>query len=155
MEIEAMCGIASYFDDRNAAATYEKIDTVSVALFSLSYWCTAYDDFAWDDDEARPSEEQWDAMLANAMKPYDITRPFWEALGWDITDGHGRELACAHFFAEQIIIAESGWIEGVQLSLDGSGTEPVHEGPELSEEELTHRLACEAETFLLRQNRRR
>jgi len=111
-EIEALCQVPSYFDERNIRETMERIDAVSIGLFSLSYFDTDYDCFYWDDDEDPPSEERWDGLLSNALKPYGETEAFWRALGWDITDGRGRELDCAHYFARQTIIAESGWIEG-------------------------------------------
>jgi hypothetical protein len=151
-EIEALCQVPSYFDERNIRETMERIDAVSIGLFSLSYFDTDYDCFDWDDDEDPPSEERWDGLLSNALKPYGETEAFWRALGWDITDGRGRELDCAHYFARQTIIAESGWIEGVQLTPDGSGSEPVSEGSELTEEELAERLEQEVRDFLLRRS---
>ena len=154
MEIEALCHVPKHFDYYNIGDTMERIDVVSVSLFSVSYDATDYDGFEWSDVEDAPSEAQWDGWLSNAMKPYSVTRPFWEALGWDITDGKGRELNCAHYFTKQIIIAESGWVEGVQLTPDGSGKEPAYEGPELTEEELAQKLEREAQEFLLRQNSR-
>lgn len=152
--IEELCRVPSYFDERNIWETLERIDAVSVGLFSLSYWCTGYDCFEWDPDEDRPTREQWDQLLSNAMKPYSDTHGFWEAAGWDITDGKGRELECAHYFAKQIIVAEFGNVEGVELTPDGSGSEPTYEGPELTEDELAERLESEVQAFLLRRGER-
>lgn len=149
-DIELKCKSRSYFDERNIATTLEQINSVSISLFSLSYWGTAYEDFDWSEDENPPTEDQWDTVLWNAIRPYDKVRGFWEALGWDLTDETGRELDCAHFFAEQIIILESGWVEDVRLTPDGSGALQPYDEP-LGEEELAERLQREAAAFLLRQ----
>lgn len=150
MEIEALCQVPSYFDDRNIRETMERIDAVSIALFSLSHFATGYDCFDWDADGETPTREQWELLLSNAVKPYPETRSFWEAAEWDITDGNGRELDCAHYFTKQIIVAEYGNIEGVELTADGSGRESASDGPELTEEVLTERLEAEAAAFLWR-----
>jgi hypothetical protein len=151
-QIEGWCKVPSYFDDLNIRATMDEIDRVSISLFCLSYYETGYDLYDWEGDVDPPSRDQWETWLWNSMRPYSESQPFWEALGWDITDGKGQELDCAHYFTKQIIIAESGWIEGIGLTLDGSGKEPVHANAaeELSEEELTERLEREVQAFLLR-----
>jgi hypothetical protein len=130
----------------------DEIDRVSISLFSLSDVDADYDDWDWEDDENPPSKAEWDSLLSNAMKPYSETRPLWQALGWDITDGKDRELDCAHYFAKQIMLVESGWIEGAQFTPDGSGTELVYDDSDPTEEELTERLEREAKAFLLRRN---
>lgn len=152
-EVEGIYHVPSSFDYYNVRQTMETIDRVSISLFSLSCHDTDYDCFEWvDDDEADegpPTPEQWETMLSNALKPYAETRPFWEALGWDITDGKGNDLRCAHYFAKQIIIAESGWVPDVRFTPDGSGAELPIEGPELTEEELAERLEQEVRDFFL------
>ena len=59
-EIEELCQVPSYFDDRNIWDTLEKIDATSISLFSLSYFGTGYDNFEWDAYEEKPTREQWD-----------------------------------------------------------------------------------------------
>lgn len=151
MEIEALCKSPSYFDDFNIRDTMWKIDQVSIALFSLSYYDTAYDEFEWAEDEEAPTREQWETLMSNTMKPYSVARPFWEAAGWDITDGNGQELQCAHYYTKQIIIAEFANVEGIELTPDGTGREQDDE-QELPEDELAERLDREAKAFLLRRN---
>lgn len=153
-EIELKCKSPSYFDERNKAETLEEIDRVSVGLFSLPYWLTQYDHFIWDDVDDAPSEDEWETILWNAQRQYNDARQFWDALGWDLTDENGTELDCAHWFARQIILAESGWIEGVELTPDGSGSLDLQDNEPLSEDELAERLASEAQAFLLRRNAR-
>ena len=155
MKIEAMCRTPGYFWDYRIRTSMDEIDRVSVALFSLPYLATDYDDFDWSDDEDPPTQEQWDALMSNALRPYDEqASQFWlQGMRWDITDGKGRELACAHWFAKQIIIAESGWVEGVSLTADGSGFLPSaseEEEPPLSEGELEERLLREVRAFYTR-----
>lgn len=81
------------------------------------------------------------------MKPYSETDRKRKILGWDITDGAGNELQCAHFFARQILIAESGWIKGVKFMPDGSGRMPEEEMQELSEEELAANLNADTQEW--------
>jgi hypothetical protein len=152
MEIERMCGVAEAWDGYNRSWTRRRIDEVSTSLFSLPHGATSYDCFEWeDDDEDRPTREQWDSLMSNAMRPYSQTEAFWtQAMGWDITDGQGGELKCAHWFAAQIIICETGLVEGVVFTPDGSGQEPACEGPALSEEEVAERLEDEVRAYLTR-----
>jgi hypothetical protein len=152
LEIERMCGVAEAWDGHNRLWTRRRIDEVSISLFSLPHGGTSYDCFEWDeDDEDRPTREQWDSLMANAMRPYSETEEFWtRAMGWDVTDGQGRELKCAHWFATQIIICETGLVQGVVFTPNGTGKEPVCEGPELTEEELAERLEEEVRAFLTR-----
>lgn len=151
-QIEGWCQVPSYFDDRNIRDTLYEIDRVSISFFCLSYNDADYDDWDWEEDENPPSEAEWETRLSNSMKPYSDTQPFWEAIGWDITDGKGCELDCAHYFAKQIILAESGWLEGVEFTPNGSGSESVFDDEELDEEELAERLQEEVKAFLLRRN---
>jgi hypothetical protein len=154
MEIEAMCGVAEPWDGYNRTWTRNRIDAVSVSLFGLPYGVTSYDWFDWEEDgEEQPTEEQWEALLSNANRPYSETEQFWTALGWDITDGRGRELNCAHWFARQIIVCESGLVDGAVFTPDGTGKAPVYAGPEPTEDELTERLEDEVRSFLMRRGR--
>jgi hypothetical protein len=153
-EIELKCKSRSYFDDRHKADTLAHINEVSESLFSLPYWLTDYYDYDWSEADDPPMHAQWDTILANAERDFDEAREFWEALGWDLSDEKGRELNCAHWFARQIIILESSWIDDVVLTPDGSGRFIVQDNEPLDEDALAERLYREAEAFLLRQNRR-
>ena len=150
MEIEAICQIRSYFDDKNFWSTMARINDVSVSLFSIPGYRTDYDDFVWDDDEGvrPPTRNEWDGLMEKSLQEFSDTREFWEVIGWDITNGQNRELDCAHFFTRQIIVFESSWIEDISFTPDGSGTFEV-ETRELSEAELEQRLRREADDFLL------
>lgn len=151
MEIERKCGVAEAWDGYNRSWTRRRIDEVSISLFSLPHGETSYDCFEWEDDEDPPTQEQWDTLMSNALRPYSETEQFWtQAMGWDITDGQGNELKCAHWFAAQIIICETGLVDGIAFTPDGNGKEPVYEGRELSEEELAERLEDEVRAFLTR-----
>jgi hypothetical protein len=153
IEIERMCGLSEPWDGFNRSWTLGQIDRVSVSLFGLPYGVTDYDCFEWSAEGEQPTRQQWEALLSNANRPLSETEPFWTALGWDVTDGEGRELDCAHWFARQIIICETGLIEGVEFTLDGTGSEAVEEQGEPSEEELAERLEAEVNAFLMRRGR--
>jgi hypothetical protein len=154
MEIERMCGVAEAWDGYNRSWTRHRIDQVSISLFSLPHGETSYDCFEWDEDEEdRPTREQWDSLMSNALRPYAETEQFWTgAMGWDITDGDEHELKCAHWFAAQIIICETGLVEEVFFTPDGSGKEPVGDGPDLTEEKLADKLEDEVRAFLTRRS---
>src|SRR3546814_10998413 len=76
--------------------------------------------------------------------------PFWRAIGWDISDGAGHELICAHCFDRQIIAATGDLVEGACVNLDARGAltrAPVDEGA------LEDSLKREADAFIAKHRR--
>lgn len=106
------------FNGKNDEQCAEAIDKVSVSLF-----CIGPIETWWDQDEdAAFSEEEWELQFANVLRPYSEARPFWEAIGWDLSDGEGDELACAHWFGRQIIALEGGLVGSARFTPDGTGS---------------------------------
>lgn len=145
-QVEAMVRSRDAFAPANVSATMERVWEISISLFSLCDYHTEWNDDWSDHDD--PIE--YEAAFLNVLRPYSEARPFWEALGWDISDGAGHELGCAHFFGRQIIALKRGDFENARFTLDGSGTFcwDGQQSEELDEEQLEARLKREADDFL-------
>jgi hypothetical protein len=151
-----LCRNPRLFEYPKAADTQLEIDDISISLFSV----TRDDTLADEDDEffADPGEElltaeSYELKFGAAMAPWDaVTRAFWEGIGWDISDGQGGELNCAHLFARQIIAVEGGLIEGARFTPDGTGRWYMNEPAEpiAGDAEIAARLQPEIDAFLAR-----
>lgn len=149
----------------------EEIDALSIRLFRITEWDTYFFEYESDDGEEAGVEcwsndneeedetvsdeelerwEQFDASLLNCSRHYDETKPFWELLGWDISDGKGEEMVCAHRFLRQILAVHSGIVEGAQFC-------PLADGKRILDaqdvESLEARLGAEAQAFYARRGR--
>lgn len=97
------------------------------------------------------AETAWDLQFHVTSLSFPASEPFWRAVGWDISDGAGKELLCAHLFDRQIIAAVGSLVSGARLSLDGSGRTELDD--EHTEANLADRLDREAQEFMARRRR--
>src|SRR3546814_1757924 len=91
------------------------------------------DDDSYEDEiiDTAAEAEAWEEKFHATRLPWPQNEPFWRAIGWDISDGAGHELICAHCFDRQIIAATGDLVEGACVNLDARGAltrAPVDEG---------------------------
>lgn len=85
------------------------IRAASVTLFGVTEDQTW---FQWD--YARPFEEYesasrtWEMNFDLIHYDYDQSKPVWDALGWDVSDGEGDEAYSLAYFGRQIVGATKG-----------------------------------------------
>ena len=135
-----LCRNPRNFEYLAAGFTMEEVADISIRLFSITAWDTELD---VDDELEGMTPAEYEANFQVTRLPWPESQPFWEALGWDISDGNGGELICAHLFARQIIATMGELVEGAKFTPDGSG---VHGA--VSDEDLETRLRDEADDFL-------
>jgi len=102
-----------------------------------------------DDDDAEISEDRqfvydqlnaaddWGLHFVVLSEPFEVQRPLWEALGWDVTDGKGQPLTCLDTFARVLLAHAKG------LPLQGDDTPPQT----VSAESWGSKLEAEARKF--------
>lgn len=100
----------------NRVDTMWAINDVSNALFCVTRYDTFADD-GLDDDSIEAHELQFDVCDL----PWSQARPFWEAIGWDISDGGGDEHPYVHYFARQIVAAVRGAMLEAKFCPAGDG----------------------------------
>jgi hypothetical protein len=142
-----LCRNPRNFEYPQAAYTSAEIAEISIRLFGITEW-----DTLWDIPEEGPlpdvsdEEAEYELQYEPTRLPFEQARIFWEAIGWDISDGARKELVSAHCFARQIIAVTRELVEGAAFTPDGSGRY-AREDPG-AEEELEDRLLREAEQFM-------
>ena len=170
-----LCRNPRLWDYPQRSYTQQEIDEISISLFSITAADTIFeigdyfDDDQFDDDQFEDDDEvdedtsdpqtadSYEANFGAASAPWDdSTRTFWEAIGWDLSDGRGKELICAHLFARQIIAVEGKLVEGARFSADGSGREYFGDadGEDGGDDVIAHRLQREVDAFLAKRSRR-
>ena len=136
-----------------------EVNEASVRLFSITQGDTLVgEDDVFENhgiDEEPLTAETYEANFRAAMLPWPDSQPFFEAIGWDISNGRGGELECAHFFARQIVALEGDLVEGVRFTPDGSGSWYCAEDDKildsLTEERMAANLEREIAAFYRRQ----
>ena len=128
----------------------EQIDNVSNALF-----CICESDTDLYEDDPRDLDEYEDQYQACEL-PYEEARPFWTALGWDLSGDDGDELNCADAFKRQIIAASGRLVKGARFHPNGDGLAAYDYDGEYvgGAEQFAERLKGEAERWLMQRNGR-
>lgn len=128
----------------------EKIDNASNALF-----CVREYDTYLDEDDPRDQDKYEDQYQACEL-PYEVARPFWVALGWDLSGDDGKELNCADRFKRQIIAASGALVKGARFHPQGDGLAAYdHDGEYVGgAEQFEERLSGEAERWLMQRKGR-
>lgn len=159
MQVEAMCRAGTPFDPPNIAETTQRIDDVSIGLFGVTLEdtiCHDYDEFPADDGEEPFTPEEYEKRFSATWAPWDQAKPFWEAIGWDLTDGKGKPLKCHWCFERQIIACSFELVEGARFTPDGSGRWQGAIAEELDERRLqawTEELRRQVQSFLEKKRR--
>jgi hypothetical protein len=138
-----LCRSPRNFEYPTGSYTAAEIDEISVKLFGIRAWET----FTTDDD---PDKDEYEAQFNAARDLWPNSRLYWEAIGWDISDGLGGELISAHLFARQIIATRLDLVDGAKFTPDGTGASNTDEwgDPIEPEQGLATRLQQEAAAFL-------
>lgn len=148
----------------------EEADAVSIKLFGITKWDTyfdIYDDSVEDEDEDEDedvddtdpvlTDDEWqrlDQYLTSVSlcdQPFENSQAFWEAIGWDVSDGSGSEMLSADLFLRQILAVEAAIIEGAKFHPDANG-KPLfdwHGNPMAKSMSFEEKLQAEAERFLI------
>lgn len=134
------------FEYPQTATTMQEIEAVAVSLFGVCHWGLTWIDEPDDDPSER---DEWEGTFSVTLLPWPESRPFWEALGWDISDGRGGELISAHWFMRPIIAVEGGLDEDARYTPDGSGVTTTDCDDDRGGA-LEDRLQAEASAFLSR-----
>lgn len=134
------------FEYPQATGTMNQIAEVVVSLFGVSHWHMEWIDEPDDDPDEK---QEWEKHFQVIRLPWPQSQPFWEAIGWDISDGRGNELVSAHWFMRAIIAAEGRLDEYARFTPDGSGRWPDAEDDE-PDTSFADRLQAEADAFLKR-----
>ena len=111
MQVEAMCRARVPFDPPHESETFRRIDEKSISLFGITLDDTIYDEDDWD------YEQRFSATWAL----WEQAQTYWEAIGWDLTDGKGQPLRCHWCFERQIIACMFNLVKGTVFTPDGSG----------------------------------
>ena len=149
--ISELCRIPANFDDLSRSDTMIEIDNVSIQLFCIGQIETIWHIDDDDGPDVRAEAAAYETQFDNVMRPYAQSQPFWELLDWDITDGNGKELNCAVWFARQIIALEGSLVDGVCFKPDGSGDLAPSAADEDEEGELerwSEALEAQAQQFI-------
>lgn len=114
--------IEEIFQHPHALSSERRIDTVqAIDDTSNSLFCvTEYDTWPeddWDDERLYAHEAPYHVCDL----PWGEARAFWEAIGWDISDGEGAEHPNVHYFARQIIAAVRGLMPEAKFCPAGDG----------------------------------
>jgi hypothetical protein len=154
-----LCRNPRNFDYPQSSYTAEELAGISISFFGIPEWETWWlppesdgnaelrqgklseEDLA-EIEESREYEEQFNVTKI----PWTEARVFWEALGWDLSDGNENELISAHCFARQIIVVAGDLVEGVRLTIDGTGVWDPEETEAI--ETVEERLRREADEFM-------
>lgn len=114
-----------------AGYTGEKVYALSVGLFCITLEDVerfaimdtspgeASDDQYWPDPEVDPL--YYDSRYSACYHDWESSKPFWEAIGWDLSDDDGEKHYLACLFENQIIATVRELVPGAQLHLDGTG----------------------------------
>lgn len=130
-------------------ATFEALNDISNSLFCVR----EYDTLA-DDDLDEEALEKYELPFDVCDLPWDEARPFWEAIGWDISDGRGNEYPYAHYFTRQIIAATRSLMVEARFCPDGSGVAAFHPWGGKIADEQQFETALQAEVDRFFKNRR-
>jgi hypothetical protein len=139
--------------------TMAALDEVSIGLFSITRDDTRSEEgmeFTADEGEEPFTAEEYEERFNATRAPWPEARQFYEAIGWDLSDGHDGELICAHWFARQIIAATLGLVEGARLTPDGSGKWSTHDDDDetaTDDDDMAKRLENEVAAFLAKRDR--
>lgn len=135
-----------------AGYTQEKIDKISVGLFCITESDVEEHTIPDPIDEGVPLEEdEIDDRYSACYYPWEDAKPFWEAIGWDLSDADGDEHYLAARFKFQIIATLRELVPGAKLCLDGNGVAAYSPWGGPKEEVLEGDLEADAAAFL--QNR--
>jgi hypothetical protein len=131
------------FEYLSFIGTMNEIEGVSVKLFGT---CDRFQ--RWIDEEGDDPDEkaEWERNFAVTQLPWSESRPFWEAIGWDISDGRDEELISAHWFMRSIIVTARGLDEEAKFTPNATGKWPDQD----DDLDLAERLQAEAEIFMKR-----
>lgn len=129
--------------------TQEKIDKISVGLFCITELDVGKNTIPDPTDMGVPLEEdEIDDRYSACYYGWEEAKPFWEAIGWDISDSDGDEHYLANLFKFQIIATVRQLVPGARLCLDGKGIAAYSPWGGPKDELETANLKAEAEAFL-------
>lgn len=140
----------------------DEADELSIRLFRITLHDTylSYDEVEDDSPDAISDEEwercqQFEMCLRNCDLPFEQARPFWESIGWDVSDGQGDEMRGAHLFLRQIIAVASGVIEDATFhpAADGKPEEREVADFDAQIQSMERGLEAEAQSFLARRRK--
>ena len=154
-QVEAMCRARRPFDPPLVEQTFDRLDEVSVSLFGITRFdtsCEDEEDWEWEGENPLTREEYLARFKATEVD-WEQAAPYWEALGWDLTDENGKPLACAWCFERQIISTMFNLNEGANLTVDGSGTWVSDPSAESEERLEAWREQLEGEALAFNQKR--
>jgi hypothetical protein len=105
--------------------------------------------------ELKAEEASHEEKFQAVTMPWPASKPLWDVLGWDISDGKGNELICAHLFCRQIIAVEGSLIPGAHFCPEGDGLPAFDdEGRPIDREKAwASSLAADAERFMREKGR--
>lgn len=128
----------------NQFDTMAAINEVSNSLFCVTDYDTGHE-LEWPEDRI----EDWELAFDVCGQPWEQARIFWDAIGWDLTDGNGEEHPHAHYFTRQIVAAIRGLMPEAQFHPDGTG-KPAFDAwgdPHDTDAGLEERLQDEVKRF--------
>ena len=136
------------FEYPASSTTMNEIRGIVVSLFGVCDFHLAWEDEPDDDPEEKAA---WENHFKVTELPWSQSAPFWEAIGWDISDGSGGELISAHWFMRAIIAAEGCLDPDARFTPDGSGTWPLWDDDDGEHDQrLAETLEAEVNAFLRR-----
>jgi hypothetical protein len=142
-----LCRNPQNFDYPQSSYTGTELAELSIRLFSIAQWDTIWESAEMENERERLEREEYEAQFNATRLPWTEAETFWKAIGWDISDGHGGELICAHYFTRQIIVVTGDLVDGAKFTPDGTGRwEP---DDMTASESLGERLRREAERFMI------
>lgn len=122
-----LCRNPRLFDYPILYDTMVEIDAVSIRYFGMTFqetFADEDDEFTAEGGEELLTHETYEASFRPALLPWPDMGVVFEVLGWDMSDGAGKELPCGHLFARQIIAVEGNLIDEATFYPDGSGVRP-------------------------------
>lgn len=85
------------------------IEATSIALFGVTEDQTRFEwDYARPFEEYEAASRSWEMNFELIYCDYDQSKPVWDALGWDVSDGEGDEAYSLAYFGRQIVGATKG-----------------------------------------------
>lgn len=160
-----LCRNPRNFDYPQSSYTAEELAEISIRLFGIPEWETWWPiptpeynpvtnnvEFTVEEERERIEREEYENQFGATKLPWQQAKAFWNALGWDLSDGADAELICAHCFARQIIAVTGELVDGAKFTPDGSGRWQPDDLD--ATDSLEERLKREAEQFIIERSRR-
>ncbi len=146
------------WDYPNSIETMAIVNEASAGLFAITHDDTLADEetvFLSDEGDEPFTLEEYEERFNATRAAWPEARTFFEAIGWDLSDGRGSQLICAPLFERQIIAVAFDLVDGAAFTPDGSGSWSGYDSDEPEDEEaMAERLEREVAAFLTSKGRR-